>query len=201
MYCSADKYASFSQPSSLFVPSPRAVIRVSALPPQPDRVNTFICTVSEPIEATPLGRDQNTMGNICGSPIGTLLARIEECLLPDDRDPLLDIMEEIQGRVSSIIGKKGASQNFVLAKGVPCILKVMRTMIQDDVVLRLGVAIFDYQKDNRLCMVQFITNGGLTVLEDTLTHHPMDTTLSALIPVLQKYVRGMCAPILAVYGV
>ena len=133
------------------------------------------------------------MGNVCGSPIGTLLARIEECLLPDDREVLLDIMEEIQGRVSSIVGKKGASQNFVLAKGVPCVLNAMRTMLQDDVVLRLGVAIFDYQKDNRECMVQFITNGGLIVLEDTLTQHPMDGTLSALIPVLQKYVRGLCS--------
>lgn len=117
--------------------------------------------------------------------------KIEDCLLPDDRELLLDIMEIIQGRVSSILGKKGASQNFVLAKGVPCILKAMRAMMDDDVVLRLGVAIFNYQKENKDCMVQFITNGGLTVLEDTLAKHPMDSTLAALIPVLQRFVRGI----------
>ena len=130
------------------------------------------------------------MGNICGSGMGVLLVRIEECLLPDDRDVLLDTMEIIQGRVSSILGKKEASQSFVTGKGVPCLLKAMTTMLSDDVVLRLGVAIFDYQRWNKECMVQFITCGGLKVLEDALVQHPMDGTLTALVPVLQKYVRG-----------
>jgi hypothetical protein len=130
------------------------------------------------------------MGNAFGTPMGALLIRIEECLLPDDRELLLDTLEKIQGRVSSLLGKKSASQSFVAGRGVPCILRAMKTMMLDDVVLRLGVAVFDYQKENKECMIQFITSGGMTILDEARQAHPLDSTLASLIPVLQKYVRG-----------
>ena len=119
-----------------------------------------------------------------------LITRIEDCLLPDDREQLLNTMEIVQRKVGGFIGRQKASEAFTTSGGVSVILKAMKTMIKDDVVIRIGVAIFDYQKENKIAMVEFIRFGGMMLLEDCLKIHPEDSTLGLLVPVLQRYVRG-----------
>jgi hypothetical protein len=130
------------------------------------------------------------MGQLFSAPMPALITRIEDCLLPDDRELLLNTMEAIQSKVGSIIGKSTATQQFASFGGVPVLLKAMKTMIKDDVVMRLGVAIFDYQRENKTAMVEFIRHGGMVVLDDCIKIHNLDSTLELMVPVLQRYVRG-----------
>lgn len=130
------------------------------------------------------------MGQLFSAPMPALIARLEDCLLPDDREQLLNTMEAIQSKVGSVIGKSTATQQFASFGGVPVLLKAMKTMVKDDVVMRLGVAIFDYQRENKPAMVEFIRNGGMVVLDDCLKIHKLDSTLELMIPVLQRYVRA-----------
>ena len=125
-----------------------------------------------------------------GLTVHSLLNRIEECLLPDDREPLLDYLEMLEVKIKGILTKNTATINFQALNGTQCLLKVMKAMINDEVTLRYSLSIFDLQKRNVTIMIDFLRLGGLEILNQMLIKHSEDVFLMGQIPGFKKSLLG-----------
>lgn len=117
-----------------------------------------------------------------GLSVPTLINRIDECLLPDDREPLLDYLEMLESKISGVLTKQAASIQFSTANGTQSLIKVMQKMINDEVTLRFALNIFDLQRKTVSIMIDFLKMGGLEVLNDIITKHAEDQFLMAQAP-------------------
>ena len=122
------------------------------------------------------------LGGLGGLSVPTLLHRIDECLLPDDREPLLDYLEMLEGKISGMLTKNTASVQFSTANGTQCLVKIMQKMINDEVTLRYALNIFDLQKRVVSIMLDFLKMGGLEILNDILIKHAEDSFLMTQAP-------------------
>jgi hypothetical protein len=129
-------------------------------------------------------------GGLSGLGVPVLLARIDECLIPDDRDPLINFLEMLEKQLSGLTTKRVATVQFQIHSGTQVILKIMKRMIKDEVPLRMGVNIFDLQKDNIEIMLEFLKYGGLEVLQRILVDHKEDQFLMMQTPPFLKIVLG-----------
>lgn len=130
------------------------------------------------------------MGSGSSRSIPRLVAGMERCVIPEDREHLLDYMEAVVSAVGSVVGKQAASVAFHRARGVPLLARLMKELLLDDSVIRAAAMILDYQKDNRDVLVDFIRCGGLVILQDCLREHEMNSILMTLLKNLQTNVRG-----------
>lgn len=136
-------------------------------------------------------------GGLSSLSVPVLLDRIDECLIPDDREPLLNFLEALEGKLGGYFTKKEATIQFHIAGGTLILLKIMKRMIKDEVPLRMGVNIFDLQKDHTEVMLDFIKLGGLEILHKIMADHEEDLYLMAQTPNFLKIVlaRGAKAAI------
>jgi hypothetical protein len=121
-------------------------------------------------------------GGLGGLSVPTLLNRIDECLLPDDREPLLDYLEMLEAKISGLLTRNTASIHFTSSSGTQCLIKIMQKMINDEVTLRYALNIFDLQKRNVPIMIEFLKLGGLEILNDLFVKHAEDPFLMGQAP-------------------
>jgi hypothetical protein len=121
-------------------------------------------------------------GGLGGLSVPSLLNRIDECLLPDDREPLLDYLEMLESKISGLLSRNSASVQFSTANGTQCLVKVMQKMINDEVTLRYALNIFDLQKRVVSIMLDFLKMGGLEILNDIISKHAEDPFLMTQAP-------------------
>lgn len=116
-----------------------------------------------------------------------ILARLDECLIPDDREAILDFLEMLENKFKSYFRKKTNALLFMFHGGPIILLKVMKRMSNDEVVLRMGINIFDLQKKyNKPAILDFLKYGGLEILEKASVDHEEDLFLSDQIPPFRK---------------
>lgn len=130
-------------------------------------------------------------GGLGGLTVHSLLNRIDECLLPDDREPLLDYLEMLEAKIGGLLTKSTATIHFSSANGTQCLVKVMQKMINDEVTLRFALNIFDIQKRNVPVMIDFLRFGGLEILNEMLTKHSEDVFLMGQLPGFKKSLLGL----------
>ena len=119
--------------------------------------------------------------------VSEIMTRIDECLIPDDRESLLNYFEMLEKRFKAYFGKQKSSILFNHHNGTMTILKVMKRMMNDEVILRLGINIFDLQrKTNRTAILEFMKIGGLELLDKTMIDHAEDLFLVDQIPPFKK---------------
>jgi hypothetical protein len=129
-------------------------------------------------------------GSISITGVSSLLTRIDECLIPDDREPLLNFLEMLEKQLAGFATKKNATIQFHSSSGTTIIIKIMKRMIKDEVTLRMGINIFDLQKSNTEVILDFIKYGGLEVINRIMTDHKEDVFLMAQTPLFLKAVLG-----------
>lgn len=126
------------------------------------------------------------LGGLGGLTVHSLLNRIDECLLPDDREPLLDYLEMLEKKIGGILTKNTSTIHFNTANGTQCLVKIMKKMINDEVTLRFALNIFDLQKRNVPIMIDFLRFGGLEILNEMLEKHSEDIFLMGQLPKFKK---------------
>jgi hypothetical protein len=77
---------------------------------------------------------------------------------------------------------------FKEAKGVPIVIRILRAMFDDDVVIRMSIAIFDALKDNTSLVMDIIQFGGLELIDKIKTNYEKDPYISITAPHLLKQV-------------
>ncbi len=132
------------------------------------------------------------MGNLqiqlTGMSVSSALLRIDECLLPDDREAVLNFLEMIEIKLGGTFTGKNATQQFQLAGGVSIFMKIMKKMIKDEVVLRLTISILELQKGNKESILEFIEKNGIDLLNKAFKFHEHDVFLRQQIPPFTKIV-------------
>ena len=76
------------------------------------------------------------MGAAFGASMTKLLRRLDECLIPDDRDKIVDLLVAIERKLVLFSGATVISQRFYNCGGVTLVLNIMKKMMKDEVVLR-----------------------------------------------------------------
>ena len=126
------------------------------------------------------------MGNLriqlTGMSVSSTLLRLDECLLPDDREAVLTYLEMMEIKMGGTFTKKNATQQFFLAGGIKIFMKTMKKMIKDEVVLRLALSILELQKGNREVILEFIEFNGIDLLGKAAKFHEHDVFLRQQIP-------------------
>ena len=119
-----------------------------------------------------------------GLPISVIVKRLDECICPDERGPILDYLEMLESKLLPVTGQS----EFKEAKGVPIVIRVLRAMFEDDVVIRMSIAIFDVLKENTPLVMDIIQFGGLELIEKIKTNYEKDPYISITAPHLLKQV-------------
>ena len=127
---------------------------------------------------------------IGGLGVTALVKRIDECLLPDDREPLLNYLEILEYKLNGFMTKRTAPIQFYNANGTTVLLKVWKRMITDEVTLRMLVNIFDMQKTYKSTVLDFLKFGGLELLNKTIKDHAADVFLMSQAPNFKKSILG-----------
>lgn len=116
-----------------------------------------------------------------------ILTRIDECLIPDDREVILNYFEMLEKKLKAYFGRKTTATIFNHHNGTVTLLKVMKRMPDDEVVLRMGINIFDLQKKfNKTAILEFLKLGGLEIINRALIDHAEDLFLVDQIPPFKK---------------
>jgi hypothetical protein len=124
---------------------------------------------------------------IQGMKVPEIVTRIDECLIPDDREAILNYFEMLEKRFQSFFGKKRNALYFNHHNGTITILKVMKRMLNDEVILRMGINIFDLQKKfNKTAILEFLKMGGLEMLDKIMIEHAEDLFLVDQIPPFKR---------------
>jgi hypothetical protein len=90
----------------------------------------------------------------------------------------------LESKLIPLTGQK----EFKEAKGVPIVIRILRAMFDDDVVIRMSIAIFDALKDNTSLVMDIIQFGGLELIDKIKTNYEKDPFISITAPHLLKQV-------------
>jgi hypothetical protein len=108
-------------------------------------------------------------------PMSLLLKRIDECMIPEERETIFDFFEMLDNKLK---GKNPrVSTEFKECDGVKLVFKVFKSMLTDDVCATLCIQIFERCKTRVDVMMDFIQFGGLDILERTMKEHPKNKIL------------------------
>ena len=81
-----------------------------------------------------------------------------------------------------------AQTEFKEAKGISIVIRILRAMFEDEVVIRMSIALFDTVKDNVSLVMDIIQFGGLELIDKIKTDYEKDPYISITAPHLLKQV-------------
>eukprot|EP00607_Mallomonas_marina_P010462 CAMPEP_0182422226 /NCGR_PEP_ID=MMETSP1167-20130531/7846_1 /TAXON_ID=2988 /ORGANISM="Mallomonas Sp, Strain CCMP3275" /LENGTH=405 /DNA_ID=CAMNT_0024600079 /DNA_START=125 /DNA_END=1342 /DNA_ORIENTATION=+ len=119
-------------------------------------------------------------------PMRTLVRRIDECVIQDDRDTIVELMVALERRLAIFSATEYGARRFHDSQGVTIILKIMRGLTNDEVVLRIGFGIFEVLRKNREVIMDFIKYGGLELLDRAFKEHAEDDYLRQQLPRVKR---------------
>ena len=121
-------------------------------------------------------------------PTVQIVKRIEECLIPDERDSIFDFIEMLDRKMAFPGQLRAVSDEFKSCDGVTVMLRILKRMIKDDMAVSLIVALFEQQKTRIPVVMDFIQFGGLTLVEKIFEEHRSNPILIAEVNRLLKSV-------------
>ena len=116
------------------------------------------------------------------------LRRVDECVLPDDHDPLLDYLELLEGLFVEPETLADRSEQLYSLGGVKMLTKLIKKMIKDTVALRLIIGTIELNQRHQDIIMEFIQYGGLELLAKINIQHEKDPFLSVMVPKFLKAV-------------
>jgi hypothetical protein len=126
-------------------------------------------------------------------PVKVIVKRIDDCLLPDEKDVVLDLLEILELQLNTKRLHKSVSEAFKDNNGVPITLDILRVLIEDDDAVRLGCSIFDLQKTDEATAKLFVQFGGLDLLERVKPRLPETSELFGIINTLSTSILDLGA--------
>lgn len=121
-------------------------------------------------------------------PMVTLIRRIDECShdIANDRDLIVDLMTIVERRLTLLSATPYSAKKFHECKGTSIILKIIRALPKDEVILRIGFGIFEVLRKNPDVITDFIKFGGLELLDKGLKDHSEDDYLRQQLPGVKR---------------
>ena len=104
-----------------------------------------------------------------------LLKRIDECLIPEERETIFDYFELLDNKLKA--GNARVSTEFKECSGIKLVFKIFKAMLADDVCVTLCVQIFERCKTRVDVMMDFIQFGGLEIIDRVMKEHTKNKIL------------------------
>lgn len=128
-----------------------------------------------------------------GMSVVTLVGRLDECLIPSDRETIVDTMVQLERLLGFFKLTTIASKTFMKANGTAIMLRIMTNLLKDEVIQRVGFGIFEQQYKNREVILQLVKGGGLELLDKAIKHHTEDDYLRLELPVIRRRILAIAA--------
>ena len=126
-------------------------------------------------------------------PIPTILVRINESVLPEDREKILDLVEMIDINLSEEKTKVAAAVQFKDSDGVLFLIRLMKKMMEDALLIQVSIQVLEALRFNKELLMDFIQYGGLDIFDKIMRLHEKDEFITLSIPKFQKYVLDVGA--------
>ena len=108
----------------------------------------------------------------------TLLKRLEECVVPDDKEQIMDYLEMVDEKMET----HKEAMLFKENRGTNLLMKILRKMVDDPVVVRLILTVFDSAREYKVIIIDFIQFGGVDLLKKIKEEHEKEPFLSGFVP-------------------
>ena len=126
-------------------------------------------------------------------PTNTIVKRIDECIMPDEREAILDYVEMFDMKLENKKTFFIVSKEFHEAQGVPVFLKIAKGLFTDSGAIKLILQVLENQISNISLMSDFIQFGGLDLLIKVIHEHERDEMIQISIPNFMKKVVAIGA--------
>lgn len=121
-------------------------------------------------------------------PTPQIVKRLDECLIPDERESVFDFIEMLDRKLAFPGQLKVVSDEFKACDGVSVILRILKAMLKDDMAVSLVVALFEQQKTRIPVVMDFIQFGGLDLVAKIMDEHKNNQILISEVTRLLKAV-------------
>jgi hypothetical protein len=96
-------------------------------------------------------------------PIPLILKRMDECIIPEERESVFDYLEMLDTKLKS--GNPKQSTIFKDAEGVQALFKIWKSMLKDPTAATLLVQVFTRCKTKVNVIMDFLQFGGLLIID------------------------------------
>ena len=128
-------------------------------------------------------------------PNTAIMKRLDECLIPEEKETALDYMELLQARLLSKLTYKQTTNDFRELGGLPITIRMIKKLIKDDVSCRVCCSVIEAQTRNIALMIEFIQQKGIELLRAIIKQHENDEFLMMTVPKLLKSVLSVGAKV------
>lgn len=136
----------------------------------------------------------NKQSQIIALPMPVVLKSMSECLIPDDRERILDLVEMIDMNLSYTSKTRNISlKQFKDADGMLMLVKLMKRMIEDAMLIAVSVQALEQIKREIPLVMDFIQFGGMDIFDKAMKIHKADDFLSITVPKFLEYVSDVGA--------
>jgi hypothetical protein len=136
----------------------------------------------------------NKQSSIVALPMPIVLKKMSECLIPDDREQLLDLVEMVDINLSLVSKTRAISlKQFKDADGMLMLVKLMKRMIEDPTLIAVSVQTLEQIKTDIPSVMDFIQFGGMDIFDKAMKIHAADNFLSITVPKFLAYVSDIGA--------
>ena len=127
-------------------------------------------------------------GKPAALPTPLLLTRMNECMIPEERETIFDYIEMLDNKLIFPGALERVSNEFKECDGVNTIFNILKRMIKDDICVSLVVQLFDRQRKRVPVIMDFIQFGGLDLLDKVMVEHEKNKILISEVTKLLKAV-------------
>mmetsp|Transcript_16418 Transcript_16418/g.14809 ORF Transcript_16418/g.14809 Transcript_16418/m.14809 type:complete len:451 (-) Transcript_16418:53-1405(-) len=132
----------------------------------------------------------NSNNKISDLPTQAIIRRMDECLLTSDRDALIGYLDMLDSKFQVSYTPEKNAKDFKESSGVQVILKIMRKMLNEELVFRSIMEILGQLRNDVSVSTAIIQYGGIDLLHRALVQYDKHDYLSAFIP---EYLKTILA--------
>eukprot|EP01035_Chromulina_nebulosa_P021660 gene21660-28028_t len=132
----------------------------------------------------------NSNNKISDLPTQAIIRRMDECLLTSDRDALIGYLDMLDSKFQVSYTPEKNAKDFKESSGVQVILKIMRKMLNEELVFRSIMEILGQLRNDVSVSTAIIQFGGIDLLHRALVQYDKHDYLSTFIP---EYLRTILA--------
>ena len=123
-------------------------------------------------------------------PIPVVLKKMNECVIPEDRNLLIDYFEMMDINMCNVKDLEINTRQLKEANGMSVCMRVFRRMIEDDEICFVSLQLLETVKFNTTIVMDVIQYGGLDILSKAKKIHESNEFIHGSIPRLLKCLIG-----------
>ena len=131
-----------------------------------------------------------TSSKVVPLPVPLIIKKLSECIIPDNRNVILDLFEMVDIVLCNGADKDAAFKQFKESNGIKVMMKIFKKMVEDQDLVYLTIQLFETIQYDHAVVMDVIQYGGMDVLDRALKLHRSNEFVSLTLPKLIKEFLG-----------